>query len=358
MKLILKLILALSVQYTFGAGTQHGVSFVDAHNENIRYEGRVGFDNANAATLYWAGTSATVRFKGSGVKVVLQDERGNNYYNVIIDGKSSRILRPRRQKEEYVLASGLSDDEHTVELFKRTDGKAGMTLLYGFELVGKSGLLGIPGKKRRIEFYGNSITVGSGINEGDFPGGHENNYLSYAAVTARHFDAAYTCIARSGIGLMVSWFDLIMPEMFTRLNPDDSSSKWDFSRNIPDIVVINLLQNDNALVGMPDDEQFKKRFGSNPPTSERITETYSRFVKSLRKYYPYAYIICTLGSMDAVEPGSPWPGYIQKAVATLDDRKIFTCFFPYKNTPDHPDVKEQQQMADGLIRFIDAHIKW
>ena len=358
MKLAVAFILGFAVQTTLRAGTQQSVSFVDAHHKNIRYEGRVGFDDPTAAKIYWAGSSATIRFKGRSVNAVLKDERGDNYYNVIIDGDSVRMLSLSGLKEIYTLASNLPDGEHTVELFKRTDGNAGMTMLYGFEFPGKAVLLRIPEKKRSIEFYGNSITIGADISEGTFPGGDENNYLSYAAVTARHFNADYTCIARSGIGLMVSWFSLIMPEMFTRLNPDDSTSKWNFKKNIPDIVIINLLQNDNVLVEMPDHEQFKKRFGHNPPTPEYITQTYSRFVKSLRHYYPDAAIICTLGSMDAVRPGSPWPGYIEKAVASLNDRKIFTYFFPYKNTPDHPDVKEQQQMADGLIHFIEEKIKW
>jgi len=62
--------------------------------------------------------------------------------------------------------------------------------------------------------------------------------------------------------------------------------------------------------------------------------------------------------MDAVKPESPWPGYIEKAVASLNDKKIYTHFFPYKNTPDHPDRAEQRQMAESLIRFIDENIRW
>jgi len=62
--------------------------------------------------------------------------------------------------------------------------------------------------------------------------------------------------------------------------------------------------------------------------------------------------------MDATKEGSPWPGYIEKAVAQIGDKNILTHFFPYKNTPGHPSVKEQQAMADDLIGFIDQHIKW
>jgi hypothetical protein len=209
-----------------------------------------------------------------------------------------------------------------------------------------------------IEFYGNSITCGSGMYEEGAPGGTENNYLSYAAVTARYFDARYTCIARSGIGLMVSWFYMIMPDIYNRQNPFDSNSVWDFSKATPDIVVINLLQNDYAIINTPDGPEFKKRFGKTPPTEDFIIACYRKFVQTIRKHYAAANIICVLGDMDAVTPGSPWPGYIEKAVASLGDKKIYTHFFPYKNTPGHPDVAEHRQMAESLIRFIEEHIKW
>ena len=346
------------MQSSRGLYAQADSRIAGVRDKHIQYEGRIGFDDLATAKIYWAGSSVRIRFKGTAVKATMKDEGGGNYYNIVIDEDSIQILKPGTIKTTYTLADHLSPGEHTIELFKRTDGKAGMTRFYGFELPANSILLDLPQKKRVIEFYGNSITVGSGINEGKFPGGDENNYLSYAAITARHFNARYTCIARSGIGLMVSWFRLIMPEMYTRLNPDDSASKWDFKKNIPDVVVINLLQNDNSLVELPDHPQFKNRFGKKPPGEDYITSSYKRFVRNIRSFYPHAEIICTLGNMDAVRPGSPWPGYIEKAVASLGDKKIVSYFFPYKGTPDHPDVKEQHEMADGLIRFIEERIKW
>jgi hypothetical protein len=62
--------------------------------------------------------------------------------------------------------------------------------------------------------------------------------------------------------------------------------------------------------------------------------------------------------MDATREGSPWPGYIKSAAEQLKDEQIYTHFFPYKNTPGHPDVAEQQAMADSLIRFIDSKVGW
>ena len=85
---------------------------------------------------------------------------------------------------------------------------------------------------------------------------------------------------------------------------------------------------------------------------------YQQFVASIRNEYPEANIICALGSMDAARKGSKWIGYIEQAVSNLNDQSVFTHFIPYKETPGHPSISEQQQMANSLISFIDDHIDW
>jgi len=146
--------------------------------------------------------------------------------------------------------------------------------------------------------------------------------------------------------------------MYDRLDPRDSNSQWDFSRFKPDVVVINLFQNDSWLVVKPEHEQFKARFGTTAPGADFIIASYRRFVAQVRGRYPDAYIICMLGNMDATRTGSPWPGYVQKAVDLLADKKICTLFVPFKGTPGHPSRAEQEALADSLIRAIDAHVHW
>jgi hypothetical protein len=80
-------------------------------------------------------------------------------------------------------------------------------------------------------------------------------------------------------------------------------------------------------------------------------------VQTIREKYPDASIICALGSMDATREGSAWPRYIEQAVKILNDKKMYTYFFPYKGTDGHPRVSDQKNMADQLIQFIDTHIQ-
>lgn len=348
----------------FPSGSGKIVSFNDPH---IQYEGRIGQKDSEAAVLYWSGTIVRLSFHGTSIRAVLQDYNGQNYFNVIIDNEVLGKIRIDSTKKVYILAENLSEGNHTVELFKRTqinkEYKRGFTWFYGFQLQNGSRVLPQPPlKKKKIEFYGNSITCGHAIE--DTSGGDsgaavfENNYLSYAALTARHYDAQYSCISISGIGLMAGFRKVIMPEVYDLLNPFDSGTAWNFSKYIPGIVVINLLQNDEAVIAHPEGEPFKKRFGTTLPDENFIIGSYEAFIQKLRKHYPDANIICVLGSMGITRKGSKWPGYVKKAVANLRDKKIYTHFFKYKGTPGHPRVKDHEVMAKSLIRFIDSNKLW
>jgi len=332
-------------------------------NSAIEYWGRIDTTSAKAAGLYWSGTSIKLNFKGNSIEALLQDETGDNYYNVIIDQDKLHLLRPDTTKQYYALASNLSKGKHTVEIFKRTEWDRGKSLFSGFKIRNKAKVLpkSAP-KKRKIEFYGNSITAGYAVEDlsgKDSPDStYTNNYLSYAAITARHYDAEYQCICKSGIGVTISWFPLIMPDMYDRLIPQDSTSTWDFSLYQPDIVVINLFQNDSWLVQMPERKEFKTNFGDKAPDDASLIHAYQNFVTQIRQKYPNANIICALGTMDATKKGSKWMDYISTAVTNLNDKKIYTHFMEFKESPGHPTKQEQEIMANSLIQFIDSTIAW
>ena len=357
--LSVSLILLLSVALFF-CGTDRKPVVVTYDNPAIAHMGRV-IKDSEAMLLFWSGTSVSITFEGAEIIATLKDEKGLNYFNVIVDDVCTHIIRTDTDKKAYILATNLKSGRHIVSLFKRTEGTMGNTRFYGFELPAGTRVLPAKRNKLKMEFYGNSITSGFSIEDaiGDSKSAQFfNNYLSYAALTARHYNADYYCISKSGIGLLVSWFPVIMPELFDRVDPENDSLKWDFNSYTPDIVVINLMQNDSWLVKMPAHPQFKARFGSVPPDEQTIIRAYQRFVASIRGKYPNASIICALGSMDATKEGSPWPGYIVSAVKEMNDKKVYTFFFPFKNATGHPKVKDHQIMADSLVSFIDKNISW
>jgi hypothetical protein len=330
-------------------------------NDSIRITGRVN-RHSDSVGVYWPGTKISFRFRGDKVSAILSDESGNNYFNIVIDGDSLRFFRAQKGRGSYVLADGLKGGEHQIDLIKRSEWDKGDTWFHGLHVENVELVPLAPPSKRSIEFFGNSITAGYAIEDntgGDSPDStFTNNYYTYAARTARHFNADFYCTVKSGIGITISWFDLIMPELYDRLDPSDSTSRWDFGRVQPQVVVINLLQNDSWLVNLPDHESFKRQFGKKKPGADFIIKAYQDFVRSIRAVYPNAHIVCALGSMDATKEGSPWPGYVVKAVNGLNDKNIHTLFFPFTGKAGHPRVDDNEKMAKILIEYIDKNVQW
>lgn len=335
-------------------------TFIPHNHPLVVHNGRTTLTDS-ADILQWPGTSEQLSFTGTTIKVRLRDEKRQNRFYLLIDGKVVATIQADTNAQWYSPEQPLPPGRHTAELFKLTEETAGKTWFYGFEVDKKAKLNKIPAPSRRMEFYGNSITAGYSVDDTIGDSGsplYFNNYYSYAAITARYFKADYRCIAKSGIGIMVSWFPVIMPELWQRQDPTDPLSQHNFAQYTPNIVVVDLGQNDSWLINKPTHTQFKARFGDKKPSDTIFINNYIAFFSSLRKKYPKAHIICTLGSMDATKASSPWPGFIKSAVSHLADDRITSFFFDYKGTPGHPKRKEQQAMAKALIKYIEGNVKW
>ncbi len=336
---------------------------VNANDPAIHYVGRVAHTGLTAQ-IYWSGTEVDLNFSGTGVDADLDDETGRNYYNVLVDGKPVSRLHAEAGLHTYTLASGLPPGNHNVGLYRLTEEVHGPTGFAGFRLApGGKVLPPTAPKRHKMEFYGNSITSGYSIEdtEGDSNDPkYFNNYLTYAALTARHFDAEYHCISKSGIGVKVGWYPIIMPQLFDRLNPFDSTDKWDFSRFVPDVVVVNLLSNDIMLRHMPDNPNYVATFGTVPPTDDVFRDAYRDFLRALRGKYPQARIVCTLDAWkDTEKDGYRYHHIIDSAVAEMHDTLIGTCYFYYsKSMAGHPKVRDHEVMAARLETYVDSLMHW
>jgi hypothetical protein len=205
---------------------------------------------------------------------------------------------------------------------------------------------------RKIEFYGDSITAGLALDGPDdaMAAVNTNAYLTYGAITARNLNAECHIIAVSGIPIVQCSFDGNMPkDYYYRLVGNNGSTYWDFNEWRPDLILINLGQND-------------KWYGI---TQLQAVPAYVNFVNTLRTRYgdmtaKKIPVILALGSMDATYSGSPWPGYIQQAIdslhSTYTDNNVYKVIFPWCGIWAHPHAPQHATMAQQLTDFIKLNI--
>ncbi len=218
-----------------------------------------------------------------------------------------------------------------------------------------------PEKERRIEFIGDSITCGYGIDTQNesygFSEATENGSKTYAALVSERLGAEYSICAWGGIGVYSSYTEsqnpnqnVLIGNIYSRLGISDKI--WDHSLQQPDLVVINIGTNDS--IWARNIEERENKFG----------EAYYRLIQQVRTANPSAYIICTAGVMDT--------GLIDEIREQAElfhyntgDSKIFCFEFEHQNavrdgygTAYHPSARTHEIMADSLAKFISEITGW
>lgn len=324
-----------------GSSIKFTPSIILPTNSKIQYIGRVDFTHPDAPKIWWVGTEIAANFHGTSLKIIMSNpNKVTHYFNVIIDGNLSLLTLPAFSIDStYSLAAELGNTVHTLQIIKREspwDNQIfkGFILDAGSELASPS-----PRKKRKIEFYGDSITQGvqSDVAENGVDNYEnfidDNNYNSYAAITARAFDAEYMCTAVSGIRLTPYKGRSNLPSIFDRLYPSTTAPLWDFSKWQADVVVVNLGENDY-------------------PFPQNFTSAYIRFVQKIRSKYPNAEIFLLTGPMSA-GTNVKIINAINKAVETINstgDKKVYAYnFIKNDGHQGHPRIGDHQTAASELI---------
>ena len=324
----------------------------------IGYVGRTAGDGGGVS-FDWAGTTVRCRFTGSRLAVRVSDTQ-KNYYRVTVDGEETTIATFGTDSL-VVLAEGLGRGEHFATLLKRTEGDQGRTTIHAFLLDGDGTLLPAPEPRRRhIEFIGNSLTCGYGVEGAaktdPFLPETENCYYSFASIIARVFDAECTLISHSGRGVARNYGDRnstseeTMPDRMLRTFDEAPEPLWDFAASPyrPDLVVINLGSND---------------FSTRPhPSREEFRVGYLRMLGALREHYGERMpILCV-----APYTHGPAFAYIEELVREAPWPNLgFAALLPgyYAETTDlgavgHPNRIGQRKMAMALIPYVSSLTGW
>lgn len=285
---------------------------------------------------------------------------------VVADNQENpdRKFEVARETSTQLLFHSDEEETHCIRLVKLTENGKGFLGLKALHMDGV--LLPVPDlpPKKKILFIGDSITCGFGnaANDKDRPffSQDEDGWMSHGAITARKLHMEEAILSSSGIAvtLFPGWFhswgmDDLLPYTDRILEEKlglTQFTAWDFSRETPDYVVVNLGTNDaHAIQLMGEAEGMALH-----------RQKYMKFLGQLRADCgSHTRIICTLGSMDYYL----YPE-IQAAVAQYQqetgDKKI-SCFrYPKMFFQDpvgacgHPHIVTDEKMADAMAEYIRA----
>lgn len=343
---------------------------------NVRILGRT-VSHSGVRYLNYSCCGIEFEFTGTKVSAVLWTDgaRGLDEFKawvaVFINGEEVPSKRFALDETECTYTLYESEVPHTatIRLIKLSEAAFAKVGVKSIEVEGGQKTIPTQPKQRKIEFIGDSITCGYGIegiwNKDTFNTKQENPWEAYAAQTARYFNADFHCISWSGIGLISSWTEKDIPNdewlmpmlyAYTDIGIEKTLGlatyeKWHNDRFKPDLIVINLGTNDASYT-----KKIKERmiqFGS----------AYYAFLQQIRSANPQAEIICTLGVM-----GDDLYTEIERQVTCYrkneQDIKVHAMPFDLQVESDgigadwHPSLRTQKHMALKLIHEVKDKLSW
>jgi len=358
------LLATMPVQVARGAAASDEPVEIGADHPNIQYIGRFDFSDPKSPTCAWPGSTIRARYEGRMIAILLNDTPADrtdglgapfrNLFEILIDGKLERTVVAQPGDSVYAVGDRLPYGPHTIEIFKRTEALVGYTSFRGFRLPPGGKLLAPPPRPgRRIEFIGDSITAGLDlmkVGKRVFCRAAQNNYLTYAQVTARNLGAEAVCLAYSANGVHCysnGGKHNTMPTLYSRILPHDPKSRWDFTTWKPHVVVIHLGTNDMAAHAM----------GVCTDSFDDFVKSYVDFIKQIRTNYGDVPIFCAIGP-------ALWPSELQKkfpktVVETMKkngDENVHYILFEDIGDELHPDAANHRKMAEVLTKAIRAEM--
>ncbi|MEO5769726.1 MAG: SGNH/GDSL hydrolase family protein [Polyangia bacterium] len=325
----------------------------------VRIVGRTAPGTMGRTRLEWSGSNISARFMGTQVSAQLYDGNNGNSFEIVIDGGAPKQIFTAAGQTAYALATGLANAPHELLLWKDSEASYGATEFGAFSDFGPGGALlpPPPPPGRTIELVGDSFSCGAGILSATACGSPikiENHYLSYGAIAARAVRADLVTIAWSGIGVYRNFGattptpKTVMPARYDFAIPTDETA-WDFSRFQPDVVIMNLNNND---------------FSTGDPGQPYI-DAYLKLTRHIRANYPNATFIHVIEWKTGSTTDQGAATVVNQMVSTLkggsDPKHTVFDMRRYANTKQcggHPDMAASQAMGDALAAELRTTMGW
>ena len=355
------------------AATLSEKSFTSLSEENVKKIGRTYL--APDGTLWLGHTDSGIEFTftGTSASVTLTGDKNaptewgkDNYarYAVYVDGErvSDDLMTEASRTVE--ICSSDTEKETTVKILKISETTNSTLGIKSVDVTSIGDIAPTAEKKLKIEFIGDSITCGYGVDdevkEHHFSTSTEDGTKTYAFKTAEALDADYSMVSFSGHGIVSGYTtqgkavtEQRVSNFYAKVGRSYGPSadfslqdiEWDFRSFVPDVVVINLGTNDASYTG-----------GSLELMRE-YTDGYIEFLGQVRENNPDAYILCTLGIMGNTLYTDMEAAVIEFSENTGDE-KVGTLLFDVQSAEDgyaadwHPTEATHAKAAEKLTEKI------
>jgi len=348
---------------------------VQASKDSVKIIGRTYVDADG--TRWFANTASGVEFTYTGTKgsvtlqtSVISDESNQARVAIYVNNVlTADVMMDEMEKTIDFLTSDTAKAV-TVRIIKLSESPFAPFAIQKIHVTSTADIQPTAKKQYKIEFIGDSITCGYGVDDetinGSFKTSTENGSKTYAYKTAEALGADYSIISASGFGIISGYTSSernstqTIPPYYANLGfswypfPDGNNSTniaWNFNEFQPDAVVINLGTNDSSYCG------------TNESRKAEFVDGYVAFLKDVRAKNPNAMIFCTLGIM-----GQELFPQIEEAVAQYTketgDTNVTSMEFDVQQTADticlnwHPSEKTHQKAANALIDYMKYVMHW
>lgn len=330
----------------------------------FNFSGRIDLlSYSDAPLLVWPGSYISFSFKGSEIALTLENQRHWNGRRIgfVIDG-SEKLFELEDGVQTVTLAEGLAPIRHNCVIYKPMSG--GYIKLLGIDLGEGELVEPLPKPKRRIEFYGDSVTAGDVVDADEYeglpdPDGNngqwDNSWHTYAMRVGRMLPAEVYNTSQGGIAIFDGTGYFEMPNMrglescYDKLKycSADEITEWDFSRFRPHVIVFAVGQNDHN----PNPDCIYDKVYYRVKWEQR----YMDIITAVRKYSPKATVVLALTLLNH-DPA--WDEAIEEIKDKLGGEKNKVYHLVYnrcgKATPGHPRNNEQIEMANELAVFLNS----
>ncbi|MGN1089402.1 MAG: GDSL-type esterase/lipase family protein [Huintestinicola sp.] len=339
-----------------------------ADNEHVRISGRSIREN-NITYLSYTCSFAEFEFTGTYAEAEIITDRTPSeeifraWVCVFVNDEEAPAKRFSldEKKAVYELYKSDKPEKVKIRIMKTSEAAFAKMGISEIRIDGELCPPPVPASERKIEFVGDSITCGYGIdgvwNVDQFSTETENPLKGYAYNTAKKCGAQFQYVSWSGMGILSSWVEDNVTEpltnwLMTDIYPytdsglentlgregHENHEKWDFTKYVPQVIIFNLGTNDHSWTK------------DIPERQADFAEKYYRFLEMLRSFNPDAYIICTYGVMGTILCDTE-QACVDRFKAEHDDRICYIALAEQDEADGigadwHPSEKTHAKMAE------------